>query len=36
MGERVELDLERVAKLEGILGSDLPEIVHVDIARTGS
>ena len=27
MGERVELDLERVAKLEGILGSDLPEIV---------
>jgi HPt (histidine-containing phosphotransfer) domain-containing protein len=27
MGERVELDLERVAKLEGILGSDLSEIV---------
>jgi HPt (histidine-containing phosphotransfer) domain-containing protein len=27
MGERVELDLERVAKLESILGSDLPEIL---------
>jgi HPt (histidine-containing phosphotransfer) domain-containing protein len=27
VGERVELDLERVAKLENILGSDLPEIV---------
>lgn len=27
MGERVELDLERVAKLERILGADLPEIV---------
>ena len=27
MGERVELDLERVAKLENILGSDLREIL---------
>jgi HPt (histidine-containing phosphotransfer) domain-containing protein len=27
MGERVELDLERVANLESILGSDLPEIL---------
>jgi HPt (histidine-containing phosphotransfer) domain-containing protein len=27
VGERVELDLERVAKLESILGSELPEIV---------
>ena len=27
MGERVHLDLERVAKLESILGSELPEIV---------
>jgi HPt (histidine-containing phosphotransfer) domain-containing protein len=27
MGERVELDLERVAKLESVLGSDLPEIL---------
>jgi HPt (histidine-containing phosphotransfer) domain-containing protein len=27
VGERVELDLERVAKLEKILGSDLAEIV---------
>ena len=27
MGERVELDLERVAKLESILGSELPEIL---------
>jgi HPt (histidine-containing phosphotransfer) domain-containing protein len=27
MGERVELDLERVAKLEDILGSELPEIL---------
>jgi|SRR5690348_16537937 HPt (histidine-containing phosphotransfer) domain-containing protein len=27
MGERVELDLERVAKLEDILGSDLSEIL---------
>ena len=32
MGQRVELDLERVAKLEGILGSDLPEIVAALVA----
>jgi HPt (histidine-containing phosphotransfer) domain-containing protein len=33
MGERVELDLERVAKLESILGSDLPEILASLIAN---
>jgi HPt (histidine-containing phosphotransfer) domain-containing protein len=27
VGERVQLDLERVAKLESILGSELPDIV---------
>jgi HPt (histidine-containing phosphotransfer) domain-containing protein len=32
MGERVELDLERVAKLEDILGSDLSEILVLLVA----
>jgi HPt (histidine-containing phosphotransfer) domain-containing protein len=32
VGERVELDLERVAKLESILGSDLPDILSSLVA----
>lgn len=32
MGQRVKLDLERVAKLEGVLGADLPEIVESLVA----
>jgi HPt (histidine-containing phosphotransfer) domain-containing protein len=32
VGERVELDLERVAKLEEILGSELPEILATLVA----
>jgi HPt (histidine-containing phosphotransfer) domain-containing protein len=33
VGERVELDLERVAKLESILGSELPEILASLVAN---
>jgi HPt (histidine-containing phosphotransfer) domain-containing protein len=33
VGERVELDLERVAKLESILGSGLPEILASLVAN---
>ena len=35
MGERVELDLERVAKLEDILGSELSEILASLVAGMG-